>query len=76
MNINGCKKNKYYYKKCNNNIYSKNINNCCNNNFNNNFNNKFNNKFNSSLNSLFEVENFLCNLRKVCKCLNLYKFLK
>lgn len=72
MNINGCKKNKYYYKKCNNNIYSKNINNCCNNNFNNNF----NNKFNSSLNSLFEVENFLCNLRKVCKCLNLYKFLK
>ena len=69
MNINGCKKNKYYYKKCNNNIYSKNINNCCNN-------NNFNNKFNSSLNSLFEVENFLCNLRKVCKCLNLYKFFK
>ena len=64
MNINGYKKNKYYYNKCNNNIYSKNITNCCNNNF------------NSPLNSLFEVENFLCNLKKINKCLNLYKFLK
>jgi len=63
MNINGYKKNKYYYK-CNNNIYSNNINNCCNNNF------------NSALNSLYEVENFLCNLKKISKCLNLYKFLK
>lgn len=68
MNVNGYKKNKYYYNKCNNNIYSKNINNCCNNNF--------NNKFNSSLNSLLEVEKFLCNLRKVWKFLNLYKFFK
>lgn len=69
MNINGCKKNKYYYNKCNNlsnNIYckNKNINNCCNNNC------------NSPLNCLFEVENFLCNLKKVCKCINLYKFFK
>ena len=64
MKINGYKKNKYYYNKCNNNIYFKNINNCC------------NDKFNSSLNCLFEVENFLCNLKKMCKCLNLYKFLK
>lgn len=62
MNINGYKKNKYYYQNCNNNIYSKN--NCC------------NNKFNSSLNCLFEVENFLCNFRKAFKCLHLYKFLK
>lgn len=62
MKINGYKKNKYYYHKCNNNIYY--INNCC------------YNKLNSSLNSLFEVENFLCNLNKISKCLNLYKFLK
>lgn len=68
MSVKEYKKNKYYYTKCNNNIYSKNINNCCNNNF--------NNKFNSSLNSLFEVENFLCNFKKLCKCINLYKFLK
>lgn len=64
MNINGYKKNKYYYNNFNNNIYSKNINNCC------------DNKFNYSLNSLFEVENFLCNFKKMCKCINLYKFLK
>ena len=64
MRINGYKKNKYYYNKFNNNIYSKNITNCC------------NNKFNSSLHSLYEVENFLCNLKKIGKCLNLYKFLK
>ena len=64
MNINGYKKNKYYYQNCNNNIYSKNINNC------------YNNKLNSGLNSLYEVENFLCNFRKACKCLHLYKFLK
>lgn len=63
MNINGYKKNKYYYNNCNN-IYSKNIN------------NSFCNNLNSSLNSLYEVENFLCNIKKVCKCMNLYKFLK
>lgn len=63
MNINGYKKNKYYYNNCNN-IHSKNIN------------NSFCNNLNSSLNSLYEVENFLCNIRKVCKCMNLYKFLK
>lgn len=63
MKINGYKKNKYYYNKCNN-IYSKNISNYC------------NNVFYSPLNSLFEVENFLCNLKKISKCLNLYKFLK
>ena len=59
MNINGYKKNKYYYNNCNNNTCSKNI-----------------NKFNFSLNSLLEVEDFLCNLKKACKCINLYKFLK
>lgn len=62
-NINGYKKNKYYYK--NNNIYSKN--NC---------NNFFNNNCFTPLNSLFEVEKFLCNFKKFCKCFNLYKFLK
>lgn len=63
MNINGYKKNKYHYNKCNcnNNIYLKN--NCC-------------NSFNSAFNSLYEVENFLCNLKKISKCLNLYKFFK
>lgn len=63
MNINGYKKNKCYYNNCNN-IYSKNIN------------NSFCNSLDSSLNSLFEVENFLCNIKKICKCMNLYKFLK
>lgn len=74
MKVNGYKKNKYYYNKCNNlsnNIYCKN--NCCKNNS---FNNCCNNNFNSPLNCLFEVENFLCNLRKVFKCIHLYKFFK
>ena len=63
MNINGYnKKNKYYYNKCNNNIYLKN--------------NYYCNNINSALSSLLEVENFLCNLKKISKCLNLYKFLK
>lgn len=31
---------------------------------------------NSPLNSLFEVENFLCNMKKVIKCINFYKFFK
>ena len=63
MNINGYKKNKYHYNKCNcdNNIYLKN--NCC-------------NSLYSAFNSLYEVENFLCNLKKISKCLDLYKFLK
>lgn len=62
MNINGYKKNKYCYNKSNNNICFKN-NNCC-------------NHIDSAFNSLLEVENFLCNLKKISKCLNLYKFLK
>ena len=65
MNINGYKKNKYYYNKCNN---------ICSNNFNSN--NCCNNKFNCNLNCLFEVEHFLCNFKKLSKCINLYKFLK
>ena len=66
MNINGYKKNKYYYFNHHNNICSNNLNsnNCC------------ENKFNCNLNCLFEVEHFLCNLKKICKCINLYKFLK
>lgn len=55
------KKNQYY---CSHNIDSqKNDNNC-------------HSKFSSPLHSLFEVENFLCNLKKASKCINLYKFLK
>ena len=38
--------------------------------------NKCNYNNNCTLNSLFEVENFLCNLKKCLKCLNLYNFLK
>lgn len=66
MNDNKCKKNKYYYNKSNhlsNNIYSNKINN-------------FSSNCNSPLNCLFEVENFLCNLNKVCKCIKLYHFFK
>lgn len=33
-------------------------------------------KDNSCFSPLFEVENFLCNLKKVFKCINLYKFFK
>jgi len=33
-------------------------------------------KNNNCLNSLFEVENFLCNFKKIAKCINLYKFFK
>lgn len=65
MKIEGYKKNKYYYNKCNNssnNIYCKN--NCC------------NNKCNCTLDSLFEVEKFLCNFNKAIKCFNIYRFLK
>ena len=58
------KVNGYKQNKCN----SKCCNNSCYNNCNYNF--------CSPLNSLFEVENFLCNLKKVTKCINLYKFLK
>lgn len=64
MNINGYKKNNYFYNNLNNKKY---YNNCCKNNC-------CSNKFN--LNSLFEIEKFLCDLRKTCKCINLYKFLK
>lgn len=30
----------------------------------------------NALNSLFEVEHFLCNLKKFCNAVNLYKILK
>ncbi len=54
------------YKKFNN----------CSYNFNkkNNFNNCCKNKFN--LNSLYEIENFLCNFKNICKGIKLYKILK
>ena len=68
MNVNGYKKNKYYFNKCNNlsnNIHSKNkFNNC------NNCNNKF------SFNSLFEIENFLCCCNKAIRCFKFCKFFK
>lgn len=60
MKINGYQKNKYYYNKGNNNIYP----------------NNSINFFHHAKNSLFEVENFLCNLKKFSKCMNLYKFFK
>lgn len=40
----------------------KNCKNCCNNNFN--------------LDTLLEIEHFLCNLKKACKCINFCKFFK
>lgn len=63
MKING-------YQKCN-----------CNNKYHNNiyYSNKYSNcnsNFHSPIDSLFEVESFLCNLKKVTKCINLYKFFK
>ena len=36
----------------------------------------FNCKKENAINSLFEVEHFLCNFRKICKAINLYKILK
>ena len=30
----------------------------------------------NAINSLFEVEHFLCNLKKICNTINLYKILK
>lgn len=64
MYINGYNKNKFCY----NNLNKKNIckkNNC--------FNKKCNN-FN--LNCFFEIENFLCNFKNICKGIKLYKFFK
>lgn len=64
MNRNGYKKNQYYGNCSPNNIDSQENSNSC------------HSKFSSPLHSLFEVENFLCNLKKASKCINLYKFLK
>lgn len=55
-------KNKYYCNKSNNNS--------CNNI---NLKNKINNRNNSPLNNLFEVENFLCNLKNLKISINIYK---
>ena len=63
MNLKNYKKNKCYYN-CNNNIYKNNINNC------------YSNNSNSPLDSLFEVENFLCNVNKISKYIKLYHLLK
>lgn len=30
----------------------------------------------NAINSLYEVEHFLCNFRKICKAINLYKIIK
>lgn len=64
MNNNESKKNKYYYPNYCNNIYSKDNKSFCSTNC------------NSPLKPLFEVEGFLCNLKKIGKCINLYKFFK
>ena len=58
-------KNKYYCYKLNDNP----CNNIC-------FKDKLNIKNNSPLNNLFEVENFLCNLKKLKKSVNIYKLFK
>lgn len=36
----------------------------------------FNCKKENAINSLYEVEHFLCSLKKVCNTINLYKILK
>ena len=58
-------KNKYYCNNLNNNS--------CNNI---NLKNNLNNKNNSPLKNLFEVENFLCNLKNFKKSVNIYKLFK
>lgn len=70
MNNNCIKKNKNYYN-CNyNNFYP------INNKSNIYFCNK-NNKFNKKLtNPLYEVENFLCNIKQLSKCIKIIKYFK
>ena len=63
MGMNNVQKNKYYCNKLNCNS----CNNICSNNF---------CKAKSPLNSLFEVENFLCNLNKISKAIKFSKFFK
>ena len=58
-------KNKYYCNKLNN-TFCNNIN----------FKKKLNNKNNSPLNNLFEIENFLCNLKNIKKSVIIYKLFK
>jgi len=36
----------------------------------------FSEKKENTIRSLFEVENFLCNFKKACKCMQLMKFFK
>ena len=60
-----CEKNKYYCSKLNNNS--------CNNIY---FKNNLNNKNNSLLKNLFEVDNFLCNLKNLKKSINIYRLFK
>lgn len=36
----------------------------------------FKSKKENAINSLFEVEHFLCNIKKVCNTIDLYKILK
>ena len=62
MNINGYKKSKYNKFSCKNNDY--------------NYNQNLNYCYNNPLKNLYEVEKFLCNFKKIFKCINLYKFLK
>ena len=58
-------KNKYYSEQSNDNSWN-NIN----------FKKNLKNKNNSPLNNLFEVENFLCNLKNFKKSINIYKLFK
>jgi hypothetical protein len=61
------KKNKYYYynkKNCNNNIYPLKQN------------SNYNKQICFNLTPLYEVENFLCNLKQISKCITLFRFFK
>ncbi len=63
MKISGYQKSNCDNKYHNNIYYSKKYNHC-------------NSNFHSPIDSLFEVENFLCNLKKVTKCIKFYKLFK
>ena len=70
MNNINCKKNKNYY--LNNNFYPT-RNNC---NIYYKKNNNLNQNISSYISNLYDVENFLCDINKIFKCIKLIKFFK